>query len=105
SSEIDDALKEGRLFLPPIVAAELTSARAPESKKRALLEFLRELPLVATDISHWLRVGELRLSAAKKGLSISTPDAHIAQCCLDTGARLLSEDKVFKKLKSLRKDL
>jgi len=99
SIEIDDSLQEGRLYLPPIVASELTSARAPESKKNALLDFLRELPLISTDIDHWFRVGELRLRAAKKGLSISTPDAHIAQCCLDLSARLLSEDLVFKKIK------
>lgn len=101
SPAIDDALQEGRLYLPPIVAAELTSGQISEGKRKALVDFLRELPLVATGLDHWLRVGEFRQKAGRKGINVSTPDAHIAQCCLDLGARLISEDKIFKKIKVL----
>ncbi len=52
-----------------------------------------------TTFEHWLRVGELQQKSAQKGLSISTPEAHIAQCCIDFDGALLSEDKIFKKLK------
>jgi predicted nucleic acid-binding protein len=41
-------------------------------------------------------VGRLRNSLAAKGLAISTPDAHVAQCALDLGADLLSADAVFR---------
>ncbi len=95
---IDEGLKDGRIFLPPVVAAELASGHIAPAKRQDLTDFLRELPLVGCDLDHWLRVGELRLKAAKKGLKISTPDAHVAQCCLDLGGSLLSEDDVFRKL-------
>jgi hypothetical protein len=35
------------------------------------------------------------MSLAKKGVNLSTPDAHIAQCAIDLRGNLLSGDKVF----------
>lgn len=102
---IDDALQEGRLYLPAMVAAELTSGQIPPAKKAALMDFLRELPLVDYGLEHWFRVGELRQKAARKGLNISMPDAHVAQCCLDVKGQLVSEDKVFKKLREFFPEL
>jgi hypothetical protein len=29
---------------------------------------------------------------------VSTPDTHVAQCALDVGAELLTEDRIFKKI-------
>lgn len=42
-----------------------------------------------------MRVGRLRAQLFLKGISVSTPDAHVAQCALDVNADLLSEDHVF----------
>lgn len=95
---IDATLTAGQIYLPPIVVAELTSGQLSRTKKGALIDFLRDLPLIEVDFNHWIRVGELRQMAAAKGLSISTPDAHIAQCCIDFHAVLVSEDKIFGKL-------
>lgn len=97
--EIDSALSNGHLYLPPIVAAELTSGQLSPSKRAALVDFLRDLPLIEVTFDHWIRVGELRQKAAHKGLPVSTSDAHIAQCCLDFDACLITEDKIFKKIK------
>lgn len=44
---------------------------------------------------HWIRVGELRRRCREKGLSVSTPDAHVAQCALDVDALLLTRDGIF----------
>jgi len=79
------------LYLPPVVASELLSGRMAERARGELEEFLLTLPLCQADIAHWLRVGRLRNSLAAKGLSLSTPDAHVAQCALDLGADLLSQ--------------
>ena len=97
--EIDEGLKQGLIYLPVIVGAELTSGQISPVKRVALTDFLMELPLVDASLSHWLRVGELRQRAAEKGLNISTPDAHIAQCGIDLGGRIISEDRIFRKLK------
>jgi hypothetical protein len=43
-------------------------------------------------------VGLLRASLREKGLSVSTPDAHVAQCTLDLEAELLTLDGVFARI-------
>ncbi len=96
---IDTALTAGHIYLPPIVVAELTSGQMPPKKRLALIDFLHDLPLIDVNFDHWIRVGELRQRAAAKGIAISTPDAHIAQCSIDFRAVLITEDQIFKKLK------
>ena len=93
---IEPALEEGTVYLPPVVAAELLSGRMAERARGDLEEFLLTLPLCPADVAHWFRVGRLRNSLAARGLSISTPDAHVAQCALDLGADLLSADTIFR---------
>ena len=92
---LDEALKQGAVLLPPIVAAELVSGAHRAQEQTALIAFLRELPLCPADLDHWIRVGNLRRVCREKGLSVSTPDAHVAQCALDAKAPLLSLDSVF----------
>ena len=98
SSLVDEALEEGRLHLPVIVAAELLSGRLDASQRAELQDMLSDLPAVGTDPEHWFRVGKLRAELRAKGLSVSTPDAHVAQCTIDTRGVLLTEDRVFEKI-------
>lgn len=98
SSVIDEALAEGRVYLPPIVVAELLSEKMTTRQRRQLESFLLDLPLCEHSLEHWMRVGSFRAHLFSKGLSVSTPDAHIAQCALDLNAELLSEDQVFSKV-------
>lgn len=102
--EIDLALQEGRVYLPPLVAAELMSARLSASQKTSLRAFLEELPICESALDHWIRVGELRAELAAKGLTVSTPDAHVAQCAIDLKCFLLTEDGIFEKI-SVKKPL
>ena len=95
---VDEALDEGRLHLPVVVAAELLSGRLDASERAELQDMLSDLPAVGTDSEHWFRVGELRADLRSRGLSLSTPDAHVAQCAIDTGGVLLTEDRVFEKV-------
>jgi tRNA(fMet)-specific endonuclease VapC len=98
SSLVDEALEEGRLHLPVIVSAELLSGRLDDSERAELQDMLSDLPAVGTEPAHWFRVGELRATLRARGLSVSTPDAHVAQCAIDTGGVLLTEDRVFEKI-------
>jgi len=98
SSLVDEALEEGRLHLPVIVSAELLSGRLDDSERAELQDMLSDLPAVGTDPAHWFRVGKLRAGLRAEGLSVSTPDAHVAQCAIDTGGVLLTEDRVFEKI-------
>ncbi len=96
-SLIDEGLAEGRVFLSPLVAAELSSAKMPAKHRAELESFLEELSLCVTDLNHWFRVELLRSRLQSVGLSISTPDAPIAQCALDLEADLLAKDAIFLK--------
>lgn len=102
-AEVDLALQEGRAYLSPVVVAELLSGKVPAKQKRKLIDFLLELPLCNCDLAHWIRVGELRSYLMSKGLSASTPDSHVAQCCLDLDCYLISEDKIFKQISKYTK--
>ena len=51
--------------------------------------------------AHWLRVGDLRARALARGIAVSTPDAHVAQCALDLDAPLLTRDGVFARLAAI----
>lgn len=98
SAAIDLALREARVWLSPIVASELLSAKLSPLQRSDLQEMLAELPLCECPFEHWVKVGELRSFCSQKGFKVSTPDAHVAQCALDRNAYLISEDKIFEKI-------
>lgn len=101
SALIDEALEEGRLHLPLVVAAELLSGRLDPAERAELEDMLSDLPPLGDGFDHWCRVGRLRSELRAKGLSVSTPDAHVAQCTLDVSGLLLTEDAVFSKIAEL----
>ncbi len=92
---LGDALRQGSIILPPVVLAELVSGPHRPRERAALIDFLSDLPLCDTPRDHWIRVGELRRRCREKGVSVSTPDAHVAQCALDIDALLLTRDAIF----------
>lgn len=92
---VDRALKDGVVILPAVVAAELMSGVRRTAKAAELRDFLNCLRWHGLDPEHWIRVGILRAQLGKKGLSISTPDAHVAQCALDLHASLYALDHCF----------
>lgn len=94
--ELDLGLKEGRVYLSPIVAAEILSSRLSGHDRKAMIEFLKELPLCDSGFDHWARVGELRARLSAQGINLSTPDAHVAQCALDLEGYLYTRDGVFQ---------
>jgi predicted nucleic acid-binding protein len=95
---VDEALEEGRLHLPVVVSAELLSGRLDPSERTELQDMLSDLPVLGTELAHWFRVGKLRSELRGQGLSVSTADAHVAQCALDARGVLLTEDRVFEKI-------
>ena len=98
---LEEALSDGLVVLPPLVVAELVSGAQRRREKAMIEDLLEELPLHDTPLAHWIRVGELRQELRGKGLSVSTPDAHVAQCALDRDAVLLSRDAVFASIARL----
>jgi predicted nucleic acid-binding protein len=95
---LERALAEATVVLPPIVVAELLSGATRARDRRAIADLLAEIPLHETPLAHWIRVGELRRRVAARGVVVSTPDAHVAQCAIDRDTVLLSRDRVFSRL-------
>ena len=98
---IDQCLNEGRLLLPPLVLAELMSGKPKPGHEKYFVQLLETLPLHSCPRSHWMAVGRLRQKLASKGLNVSVPDAHVAQCAIDLDGELFSHDKIFEKMLSL----
>lgn len=95
SDALAEALRRGGLHLPPIVLAELLSGKMSERERDELASALDGLPMCAADRHHWERVGRLRARLASRGVTLTIPDAHVAQCALDLRVSLLTEDQVF----------
>jgi predicted nucleic acid-binding protein len=77
------------------VIAELVSGARRPADRRAIADLVIELTIHDTPPDHWVRVGTLRRELRDHGLSVSTPDAHVAQCALDRSAPLLTKDHIF----------
>jgi predicted nucleic acid-binding protein len=97
-SDLEDGLAQALVVLPPIVVAELMSGAHTARERSILGDLFLEIPIHETPLDHWIRVGTLRRRLRSKGLSVSTPDAHVAQCALDRDAVLLSRDAIFRRV-------
>jgi predicted nucleic acid-binding protein len=95
---LEEGLAQGAVTLPPVVVAELVSGAQRPKQRAAIADLVRDLVVHATPVEHWVRVGELRRRLAGKGLAVSTPDAHVAQCAIDRDAVLLARDEVFTRM-------
>ena len=95
---LEDALLQGVVTLPPMVVAELVSGARIAKQRAAVTDLVHDLPVLATPVDHWIRVADLRRQLAEKGIAISTPDAHVAQCTIDLDGLLLTRDAVFDKI-------
>ncbi|HEX5069114.1 MAG TPA: PIN domain-containing protein [Vicinamibacterales bacterium] len=100
---LDHALAAGLVVVPPIVIAELLGGVRSAGDRSALEDVLRDLGMADTPFDHWSRVGALRAALRARGLSVSTPDAHVAQCALDLDAPLLTRDAVFGQIAKMTK--
>jgi predicted nucleic acid-binding protein len=98
---LDHALAAGLVVVPPIVVAELLSGVRTPAERGPLEDLLRDLAMSEAGFDHWARTGALRASLLARGISVSTPDAHMAQCALDQDALLLTRDEVFGKIASV----
>ena len=95
---VEDILNSKKTFLPPLVISEVLSGEKKSHLRDPLKDFLYMIPMLQVDREHWENVGLLRHQFHKQGFSISTPDAHVAQCALETESVLFSFDKIFEKI-------
>lgn len=94
----EEAEAQGALILAPLVVAELISGANRPADRVAIGELLQDAPVHETPLDHWIRVGELRRLLKTKGVNVTIPDAHVAQCALDRDAVLLTRDRIFERI-------
>ena len=95
---ISEALATATVVLPPLVVAELVTGATTPRDREEVGNLLQEVIVYATELDHWISVGLLRQQLRRVGLSITLPDAHIAQCAIERDATLLTRDAVFAKI-------
>jgi predicted nucleic acid-binding protein len=96
--EVERATVEGVIVLPPLVIAELLSGETGPREREFIGDLLQEFEMHKTPLDHWMAVGELRRILATKGINVTIPDAHVAQCALHLDATLLARDEIFAKI-------
>ncbi len=98
---IDLALQEGRVYITPVIAAELLSGTANAGNRQKMIDLFNELPFCGESREHWYDTGNLRSMLFQKGYTVSTPDCHISQAVLDIQGYLKTEDKIFSKIQTI----
>ena len=94
-AEVESAMTAGRIVLSPLVIAELLSGDNTLEDREFIGQLLQDFPLHETPLGHWIRVGNLRRLLASKGVNVTIPDAHVAQCAIERNATLYSGDCIF----------
>jgi len=81
---------EGNLLATnPVVIAEVYAGLAPEQRPAAAI-FVDELLFLPVDPNTARQAGELRYTAARRGIALSIPDTLIAATALAYGAGLVT---------------
>jgi len=92
---LDQALADHRLLMIPPVFTELLS---DPLLSPAVLQQLRELPMIDIEPGYWQRAGLLRAKVLSNRRKARLGDALIAQSCLDRNIPLLTRDQDFRAL-------
>ena len=92
-TKLREAIKGGRLALPPATVAETLSNPRTLKAARALIG---GAPMLETLPDYWLRVGALRAKLISKKLKARLADALIAQSCIDADVALITRDRDFR---------
>jgi predicted nucleic acid-binding protein len=95
---IEKATAELTLVLSPLVIAELLSGDLTVPQRAVVGELLQDFALHTTPLAHWIDVANLRRLLRSRGLNVTIPDAHVAQCALDLDAILYTRDDIFLRI-------
>ena len=91
--QLDRALANNAVAMPPVVLAELFSRIGVAQEAVRVLEAVPVLEILP---GYWRRAGELRARVLALGRRARLGDALIAQSCLDHGMDLITRDSDFR---------
>ena len=89
---LDQALRDRRVLMVPVVLTELLSDPKLSAE---VATTLCDLPPIEIGPEYWRRAGTLRAKVLAKRRRARLGDALIAQCCIDRGVSLLTQDRDF----------
>jgi len=90
------ALREMRVYLSPVVAAELLRGARSQQEFQELKQDLLALPEAPNGSAVWIRAGELGQILKKNGLTVPLPDLAIAASAELGGLELWHADRHFE---------
>jgi predicted nucleic acid-binding protein len=90
---LDQALRDRRVLMVPVVLTELLSDPKLSAE---VATTLCDLPPIEIGPEYWRRAGTLRAKVLAKRRRARLGDALIAQCCIDRGVSLLTRDQDFR---------
>ena len=90
---LDEALRDRRVLMVPVVLTELLSDPKLPSH---VAKVLSEIPLVEVVPGYWQRAGVLRSKVLARRRKARLGDALIAQMCIDHDTPLLTRDRDFR---------
>jgi predicted nucleic acid-binding protein len=98
NSIVNAAIAAGDAVIPPLVVAELVTGATTAAAREEVGILLQDVQIYPIDLEHWIQVGLTRQMLRRKGLTLTLPDAHIAQCALELDATLITRDAIFAKI-------
>jgi predicted nucleic acid-binding protein len=103
ATQVETLLRGDRaIALPGIVLQEILSAIADQSQREKVLRAIRQsFPLVLASEGDHLKAADLASIAARKGITLSTPDALIVAQALNRRATLFTRDSDFTSLAAI----
>ena len=96
--EVESATTAAAVVMSPLVIAKILSGDLSPQARATFGELLQDYAMIDTPLRHWMAVGELRRMLRARGVNVTMPDAHVAQCALDLGATRLSRDRIFVRI-------
>jgi len=97
-AELAQALREMRVHLSPVVAAELLRGARSKKEFQALRRGLLALPEAPNGIVVWLRAGELGQALKEKGITLPLSDLAIAASAELGGLELWHADRHYEQI-------
>ena len=95
---VENTLSDGTALIPALVVAELVTGATTLQDRENVGGLLQDADVFGANLGHWIQVGLLRQHLRRHGLTITLPDAHIAQCAIERDAALITRDAVFAKI-------
>lgn len=90
---LEDFFQNNLAIFPPLVVMELLSD--PWISKKTI-DFISTAPQLEILPGYFERAGRLRAKLLRRGLKARVADSLIAQSCIDSKTKLLTNDKDFK---------